>query len=230
MTKNGYAGFNSGLLFDLTAEPVSNTAQLYVAKFIDVPPLRYGLMVLIRSSALGDNDDGKLPSAIDPFADQSANFIEAELPFRNKDAIRAAGHAGMRGDPARMPAHHFHHHHAFVGFRRRVQAVDSFRDDLHGGIEAERVVGPCKVVVDCLRHANDRITFLLTEPVRYAERIFASHDDQIIQPILLPIGLKLLHMFDMFERIRSGRSQNSATSRKDAHDREFRQRYDVTMN
>ena len=104
----------------------------------------------------------------------------------------------MRGDPAGMPAHDFNHHDAFVGFCGCVQPVDRFRDDLHGRIEAERVVGSRKIIVDGLGHANDGITFLCKQFVLDAKRIFASDGDQVVQSIPLPIGFKFLQIFELF--------------------------------
>ena len=57
-------------------------------------------------------------------------------------------------------------------------AVDRLGRDVDGGVEAEGVVGAVEVVVDRLRHADDRQVVLGEEPRRDAERVLAADRDE----------------------------------------------------
>ena len=72
-------------------------------------------------------------------------------------------------------------HHAVVRLGGRVQAVDRLGRDRHGGVEAEGVVGGGEVVVDRLRHADDREVLLPVEPGRDAERVLAPDRDERVE-------------------------------------------------
>ena len=69
--------------------------------------------------------------------------------------MRAGGHARVQGDPADVAAHDLGDHAAVVGVAGGAQPVHRLGGDLHGGVEAERVVGGGEVVVDGLGHADD---------------------------------------------------------------------------
>src|SRR5436190_58792 len=62
-----------------------------------------------------------------------------------------------------MPPHDLDNHDAFVGLGCRVKAVDGFRNDLDGRIKPEGIVRTRKIVIDCFRNADDRISLLLEE-------------------------------------------------------------------
>ena len=87
-----------------------------MTKFVHMAAFGDRLLPFVRSSALRRDDDGELAPAVDAFADQRAHFVQAELSFGNQDAVRAAGHAGIRGDPTGIPPHDFNDHDALVGF------------------------------------------------------------------------------------------------------------------
>ena len=88
-----------------------------------------------------------------------------------------AGDARVHRDPARVAAHHLDDHDALVRFGRGVQPIDRLGGDGDGGVEAERRLRARQVVVDRLRHADDRHA-LLEEPARDAERAVAADRDQ----------------------------------------------------
>ena len=93
--------------------------------------------------------------------------------------LAPAGDAGVGGDPPAVAAHHLDHHHPVVALGRRVQAVDGVGGDLHGGVEPERHVGADDVVVDRLRHADDRQPLLGVELAGDAQRpVAADHDER----------------------------------------------------
>ena len=119
---------------------------------------------LLRHRALGDHDDREVaPARVAPL-DQPAHLLDVERPLGDQDHVGAAGQPGVQRDPARVAAHHLDDHHPVVALGGRVQPVDRVGRDLHGGVEAERHVGAAEVVVDRLRHADDRQAVLAVQP------------------------------------------------------------------
>ena len=113
---------------------------------------------LLRHRALGDDDDRGVAATLVTALDAIAHLVDVERHLRDQDDGRAAGDAGVGGDPAAVAAHHLDHHHPVVALGGGVQPVDRVGGDLHRGVEAERQVGADDVVVDRLRHADDRQT------------------------------------------------------------------------
>ena len=97
-------------------------------------------------------------------ADRLGDLVEVDRLLGDEDDVGAARDAAHHGDPAGVAAHHLDDHDAVVRLRRRVQAVDRLGRDRHRGVEPERVVGAGEVVVDRLRHADDRHAVLGEEP------------------------------------------------------------------
>ena len=98
----------------------------------------------------------RTPPARVAVAQVLADLVDVERPLGHEDRVGAAGDTRVRRDPAGMAAHHLDDEDAVVRLGGRVQAVDRVGRDLDGGVEAERVVGAVEVVVDRLRHADDR--------------------------------------------------------------------------
>ena len=112
---------------------------------------------------LGDDHDREVLAAGMAAADLLAGVVDADRELRDHDHVRAAGDSAHHGDPARVTAHHLDNHHAVVRLGGGVQPVDRLGADEHRGVEAEGVVGPGKVVVDRLRHADDREVVLFVQ-------------------------------------------------------------------
>ena len=129
-----------------------------------------------------------------------------------------------------MPAHDFDDHHTLVGLGRGMKTVNRFCYDLNGGIEAERVIGSCQIVIDCFGDTDNRITLLAEKLVSNTQRVLAANRYQIIQAKLLPIGLKFLNVIHITEWIGPRRSQDRAAARKDAGHGEIRQRLGISMD
>ena len=108
-----------------------------------------------RLRPLGDDEDRRVV-VLEAAADELADPLEVEGQLGDEDHVGAAGEAGVEGDPAGVAAHHLDDQHAVVAVGRRVQAVDRLHRDVDRGVEAEGVVGGAEVVVDRLRHADDR--------------------------------------------------------------------------
>ena len=110
--------------------------------------------------------------------DVLAHLRKVEWSLRYEDRRGAARGAGHQCDPARVAAHHLDDHHAIVAFSRGVQSIDCIGRDLHRGVEAERDVGSDDVVVDGLRHSDDRQTSLCMQPRPNGQRSVATDHDQ----------------------------------------------------
>src|ERR1041385_5175044 len=81
-----------------------------------------------------------------------------------------------------MPSHDLDDHDAFMAFGGRVDLVDRVRRRGNGGVEPERRHGPADVVVDGLRHANDRQS-LLQQRVRDPERAVAADRNERVEAV-----------------------------------------------
>ena len=110
---------------------------------------------VLRRRALGDDDDREAAALGVAAAQAVADLLDVERPLGDEDDVGAAGEAAVGGDPARVAAHDLDDDDAVVRLRRRVQAVDRVRGDLHRGLEAEREVRAREVVVDRLGDADD---------------------------------------------------------------------------
>jgi hypothetical protein len=95
---------------------------------------------------------------------RSSQASDGDGLLGDEDDVGAARDPAHDGDPAGVAAHHLDDHDAVVRLGGRVQAVDRLRGDEDRGVEAERVIGRGKVVVDRLRHADDRKVVVGEEP------------------------------------------------------------------
>src|SRR5207302_3050450 len=118
-------------------------------------------------------------------------------------------------DPAGVPAHDFDNHDALVRFSCSVETVNRFCYYLHGGVETERVVGACQIVIDRLGNADNGIPFLLEKLVRNTESILAADGHKRVQAKFLPVRLEFLNVIHLLEWICAGRSENCAASGQD---------------
>ena len=90
----------------------------------------------------------------------------------------------VQRDPAGVAPHHLDDHDAAVGFGGRVQAIDRVGREADRGVEAEAAGRPVDVVVDRLRHADERDA-LLVELVGDGQRAVAADADERVEPHLL---------------------------------------------
>ena len=109
-----------------------------------------------RLGAFGHDDDRRVAAAVVTLAKDRADLVDVERHLGDQDHRGPAGDAGVRRDPAGVAAHDLDDHHPVVALGGGVQAVDRVGGDLHRGREPERQVGADDVVVDRLRHADDR--------------------------------------------------------------------------
>ena len=152
---------------------------------------------------------------LDPLRD----LLHGELELGDHDRVGPAGQPGEHGDPSRVAAHHLDDHHAVVRLGRRVEAVDCVRGDLHRGVKAERVVRADHVVVDRLRHADDRQVDLLHDlPVDH-HRVLAADRDQAVDLVLLDGAADAFEAALLPDRVEVRRGQDRAAEREDPRER-----------
>ena len=175
VTEHRAASFLAGPLLDLAGQHLPHSAEPHMAERVELL-VAGGEILADRVGALGDHDDGREPG-LEPVLHVSADALDVERALRDKDHVGAAGQARVQRDPACMPAHHFDDQRPVMAFRGRVQPVDRLHGDVHGGVEAERVVGGAEIVVDRLRHPDDGDS-LFPQPGRHAEGVLAADRDQ----------------------------------------------------
>ena len=151
----------------------------------------------------------------------------------DQDDVRVAGDAGVHRDPAGVAAHHLDDHDALVRLRGGVQAIDRLGRDGDRGVEAECRLGAAEIVVDRLRHADDRHP-LLEEARGDPERAVAADRDQrvaadLVEPAHDLVGdvdgrLLAVALGDELERVALvDRAQDRAAQVGDAADLVARQ-------
>ena len=138
--------------------------------------------VFARLGALGDDHDRCIPAALVPAVQQLADLLDVERLFRDQDGGGAAGDPCVRGDPSRMAPHHLDDHHPVVALGGRMQAVDGIGGNLHRRREPECHVGADDVVVDRLRHPDDREVEIMEELARNREGTIPADDDETVDP------------------------------------------------
>ena len=91
---------------------LTDPAQTNVTEFIQ---FRLGdFAAALQNGPLGHGHDAEsFPPAVTAF-DEIADGCDINGDFRDKNHIRAARKARLKGDPTRMPAHNFHDHHPIV--------------------------------------------------------------------------------------------------------------------
>ena len=138
------------------------------------------------SYALADDDDREVLAPLVPVrGSRRQAVLDRDRLLGDQDHVGAAGDAAHDRDPARVPAHHLDDHHRGCATRPSCAAGRSPRSRSDRGVEAERVVGRDDVVVDRLRHADDRDPVLLVEPGRDAERVLAADRDERVEALRL---------------------------------------------
>ena len=160
----------------------------------------------------------------------AAGLLDRDRLLRDQDDVGSARDAAVDGDPARVPAHHLDDHHPVVRLGRRVQPVDRLRRDRHGRVESECVVRRVEVVVDRLRHADDRELVLGIQPRGDAQRVLAADRDERVQT---RAGGVLEHPFDTaldLVRVCARRPENRAAAGENPRDLPAPERLDDPLD
>ncbi len=112
------------------------------------------------------------------------DLLQVVRDLRDQDDVGTAGHAGVQRDPAGVASHDLDDHDAAVRFGRGVQAIDRFGRKADRRVEAETARRADDVVVDRLRHADERDAFLV-ELVRDGQRAVAADAHERVEVVLL---------------------------------------------
>ena len=169
----------AGALLDRVGDGLRNAAETDVAELV-VHLVATDHRTLRRLRPLGHDDDRGIATSLVAGAELRAHLVDVERVLGHEDRRCAARDARMGGDPSAVAPHHLHDHHAIVALGRGVEPVDRVRGDLHGGVETECHVGADDVVVDGLRHTDDRQRKFGVQLVRDGERaVPADHDERV---------------------------------------------------
>src|ERR1700722_18996546 len=143
---------------------------------------------------------------LEPLAD--LRYLERDL--RHEDLRRSSGDARVRGDPARVAAHHLADDDAMVRLGGGAEAVDRVSGYLDGGVEAERELRLREVVVDRLRDA-DGLDPVGGEAVGHTERVLSSDGDDRVEVVRDERPDHLVGSFARDEGIRPRGAEDGST-------------------
>ena len=132
---------------------------------------------ILFARAFRNDNDCKFLSEVLAFLDFGANAFVGERDLRNQNHIRAACHAGVKGNPAGVTPHDFQDHDAVVTFSGGVQPVERIGRAGHGGIKSEREQRSFQIVVYGLGHTHYRNP-IFKELLRDAQRAVAADGDE----------------------------------------------------
>ena len=170
---------------------------------------------LRRRGSFGDHHDRGEPTLGVSGFQVAADLVDVEWLLGDEDFGRTAGDSCVGGDPSGVPPHHLADDHPIVGLRRGVQPVDGLGGDLHGGVKAERDLGGGEVVVDGLRHPDDR-NALVRQFVGHAEGVLAADGHQGVDALGSQGVERLRHAAVDLVGIGPRRAEDGAAARQDA--------------
>jgi hypothetical protein len=153
-----------------------------------------------------------------PPAERGAHLLQVEGMLGDQDHVRATGQTRVQRDPSGAPAHHLDEHDAVVALGRAVKAIDRVGRHLHGGAEADRVVGARDIVVDRLRDADD-LHALLGELGGRPERSLAADRHEPVHLKIVQRGSDALGSFGLTHGVDAGAAQDRPAAMQDAADR-----------
>src|SRR5512145_2172059 len=112
--------------------------------------------------------------------EQVENFLISKRMFRDQNQVGLTCNAGPKSEMTRVSPHYFDNLYPTVRSRRRTRTFDYFRNISKRGIEAELVVSACQILVECLRHADNR-NASLREKRANPQRVFSAANDESIE-------------------------------------------------
>ena len=155
-------------------------------------PLRVSIDVPLLPThplcSLGYDDDVELRPFLRSRTDRLHDRFRPVSDLRDENDVRPPSQPRVERDPSRVAPHDLQDHHAIVAFRGGVQAIDGFGGYRHRGHEPKGEVGRRQIIVDCLRHGDDR-NAAVAEPLRDAKRSVAPDGDQ-------PVNSELVNVVD----------------------------------
>ena len=152
-----------------------------------------------------------------------------EGAFGDKYYVRTPGDSRVPCDPTRVTPHDLDNEYAVVTLRRRMQSIDGFSCNGHGGVKTERVVGGSEIVVDGLWHAHDRKANRC-EFGRHAQSVLTPDDNKTFDTQATYCIENPLLTVVISKRIGSAGSQNRASPREDATDSGHIERHRVPFH
>ena len=82
------------------------------------------------------------------------NVGDIEWALWNKNCGCTTSDSCMSGNPPRVTAHYFHHHHTIMAFCCGVETIYCIGCNLYGGIKPETYIGTHNVVVNCFGNSH----------------------------------------------------------------------------
>src|SRR4051794_120343 len=212
----------SRALLDLVLQPLPDPTEPRVTELVLLARRQLHRVLLGKRPLRGYHDRERASAGV-AAAEEPADVLDVEWPLRDQDHVGTAGEPRLKRDPARMTAHHLHHHDAMVRLGCGVKPVDRLGRDLQGSVEPEGDVGGGEVVVDRLRDAEDLDVVLVAEAGGHAQSVLAADRDHPVEVerdhVLLHLGRAVI----VLEGIRPRRPENRAATRQDAARRLDRQ-------
>src|SRR5690554_689707 len=206
-------GLNTGALLNDRGQLLSDAAQTGSTKSIE-SSFVVGVVHGVEGEPFRD-DDQRGTASIVRAGHPADDLVHRRLLLGDQDGVGARSHTGVQRDPADVTAHDFRDHAAPVGIARRAQAVHGVGGDLHGGVEAEGVVGGRDVVVDGLGNAHDLEAFI-RQPLRRSEGAFASDGDDRLDIVALDHLADSIRSAVALERVGARGPENRSTLLADA--------------
>lgn len=154
-----------------------------------------GKFVCRRNTFRKDDNVGMFPVRT-AAVDAAHHVLHIIGDFGNNNDLRAARNTRMQSNIAAATPHDFHDADALVRGHRVAQLIDDVETGVHGGIEAERVIGIFEVVVDRAGNADRGNAVLVAEAFRPLERTVAADDDKPLDAVLVQRVYRLLLPFD----------------------------------
>ena len=217
VTEQHRTGIEAGPLADLVGDELPDAPEPHVTELVDLSRADVE-RARSRFGPFGDDDDRREAATLVTADESCAHILDVERALGNEDCGRAAGDARMRGDPAAVTAHHLDDHHAIVRLGRGVESIDRIGGDLDSGVEPERDLGALDVVVDRLRHADDRQSALGVQLAGEAQRPVATDDDQRPDAHVGQRRLHLVHTVGQVVRTATaGTEHRAAAGQQAAH-------------
>ena len=173
------AGFGTRHLLNLFGNAVGRGG---VAGFCTLgrPFLALHLSFFGGECTLRHGKDGEVLASLGAALHGVGNLLDIVGMFGDEDDIGAARDAGIQCQPSGLVAHHLNAHHAAVAACGGVDAVNDLGCNVHGGMEAERDIGPVDIIVNGLGQADD-VEALLAEEVSVFVGAVAAQAEQAVQ-------------------------------------------------
>ena len=156
--------------------------------FLFLPQFLLGqLCVLLGDSAFCNRNDGKSFACCLSLVDGIYHHIRIVRDLRQKDDIRAAGNACMKGHPANLMSHNFDDKYPAVRGGRGVDLINGVCGYIHRTLETKGHIRSPQIIVNGLWKRDDVQAFFSQHVCRLMCAV-ASQDHQAVQ-VQLVVGM-----------------------------------------